>query len=66
MNIPTIGDRMKKRREELSLTQEELAGRMGCHQPDVSRLESGRQVPRVDTVQKIAAALDIPVTYFFS
>lgn len=62
----TIGERVRKRREELGLTQAALADRMGCYQPDVSRLESGQQTPRVDTMQRVADALDIPTTYFFS
>jgi transcriptional regulator with XRE-family HTH domain len=40
------------------LSQAELATRLGCAQPDVSRLELGKVDPRLSTLERYAAALD--------
>jgi transcriptional regulator with XRE-family HTH domain len=39
------------------LSQAELAERAGTKQPAIARLESGRVVPRLELLQKIADAL---------
>lgn len=51
-----------QRREELELTQTELAARVGVHQAAIARMESGRVMPRLDTAQRIAAALGLELT----
>lgn len=43
-------------RVKSGLTQEQLAERMGARQSYVARLESGRTLPSVRTLQKFAAA----------
>jgi HTH-type transcriptional regulator/antitoxin HipB len=47
---------LTRRREELRLTQDELAQRAGIKQPMLARYEKG-QVPNASTMQKLAAAL---------
>lgn len=37
------------------LTQREFAERVGIKQPQLARIESGKQVPRLDTLVKLAA-----------
>lgn len=44
------------------LTQEELARSMGTTQSALSRLESGSQVPTLDTLCRLAAILGIDFT----
>ena len=39
------------------LTQEQLAARVGTHQPSIARLESGASTPTVTFLRKVAAAL---------
>ena len=41
----TLGNKIKKRREELGLSQTELAEMTNISQPGISRLENGRYVP---------------------
>jgi len=35
------------------LTQKDLAGRAGISQPALARIEAGRVVPRIDTIQRL-------------
>jgi DNA-binding XRE family transcriptional regulator len=52
-----LARQVRELREQENLTQGELAERVGTKQPAIARLESGRVVPRLDLLQKIAAAL---------
>ena len=56
------GLRIKKYRLEKGLTQKELAERCGLFDSAIRRYESGRQNPKKETLEKIATALEIPVT----
>ena len=56
------GLRIKKYRLEKGLTQKDLAERCGLFDSAIRRYESGRQNPKKETLEKIAAALEIPVT----
>ena len=48
-----------RRRMELGLSQEELAGRMGTSHSAISRIESGQHSTSVQTLQRLAAALEM-------
>lgn len=50
-----------KLRIDLNLTQEELAKRAGVPQSVIARLESGRYLPSLRSVQKIARKLGLQV-----
>lgn len=52
-----IGQRIKIRREELGMTQQELADKSGLPQSHICRLEVGKHAPTNTTIEKIAAAL---------
>ena len=43
-------------RGTLGLSQAELAEKVGTKQPGIARLESGRVVPKIELLQKIATA----------
>ncbi len=60
-----IGERVKKKRRELSISQEELAERLGVTYQQVQRYENGMNKLNVENIQVIANALDIPVSYLF-
>ena len=53
------------RRAQLGLTQEELAERMGTSHSAISRIESGRHRTSVDTLQRLAAALETELEISF-
>lgn len=54
-----------KRRNELGLSQNELAERMGAHQSAISRIQSAERNPRLGTIIEIAEALDATVEIKF-
>ncbi|MFY9225290.1 MAG: helix-turn-helix domain-containing protein [Blastocatellia bacterium] len=56
-----LGIEIAMRREELGLTQKELANRTTIKQPMIARIEKG-QIPTLPTLQKIAQALDSSIT----
>jgi transcriptional regulator with XRE-family HTH domain len=59
---PALGQAIKLRREELSLSQEELGLRSEIHPTWISHIESGRNNPAWGSVRRIAAALGLKVS----
>lgn len=57
-----IRQRLISRRVELGLTQSELAARMGTSQSAVSDFETGRHIPRVNTLRRWAQALNMRIS----
>ena len=53
-----IAEQVANRRRELGLSQAELAKVCGTTQSAIARLESGGRPPRIDTLLKLAHALD--------
>jgi len=53
-----VADQVAERRKELELSQKELAELTGTTQSAIARLESGGRPPRIDTLLRIAEALD--------
>jgi DNA-binding XRE family transcriptional regulator len=53
-----IADQVAQRRKELDLSQAELAELVATTQSAIARLESGGRPPRIDTLLRIADALD--------
>lgn len=53
-----IADDVAARRTELGLAQKQLAERCGTTQSAIARLERGGRPPRIDTLLRIANALD--------
>ncbi len=60
-----IGERIKRLRKRAGLTQEQLAERVGLDARHLSRLEVGRHCPSLDTLERIARVLDVPLLEFF-
>lgn len=54
-----FGQRLARLRTEQGLTQEELAYRSEVHRTAIANLEKGVNVPRLDTLLKLAAALEV-------
>jgi predicted transcriptional regulator len=57
VNLPTPED-LLERREELGLTQSELAERAGVSQPLIARIEGDDVDPRLSTLRRIVNALE--------
>ena len=55
------GDMIRKYRTEKGLTQKKLGKLCGIADSNIRKYESGNQNPKIETLQKIADALDIPV-----
>lgn len=53
----TIGGRVRARRIELRMTQEDLADVMDTHAPAISYYETGTNDPRAESLKKLAEAL---------
>jgi transcriptional regulator with XRE-family HTH domain len=59
-----IGDRVRLRRQELGLTQQELAARAGGGQSSINRIENGETPdPRSSTLNALSVALKVPVAW---
>ena len=61
-----IGSRIKKERKQSKLSQEELAERLNISSSYQSRMERGVTKISLDTLGKIAEALDIPLSLLVS
>jgi transcriptional regulator with XRE-family HTH domain len=60
-----IGARIKELRRQAALTQEQLAERVKLDARHLSRLEVGRNFPSLDSLDRIAHALNQPMAEFF-
>jgi transcriptional regulator with XRE-family HTH domain len=60
MNVARqFGENLARHRKAADVSQEETSIRAGLHRTEISQLERGLRVARVDTVAKLAAALEI-------
>lgn len=62
--LKNIGRNIKKIRESKGLSQVDLIGKMdGLFDPtNISRIEAGRNNPTIYTLQRIADALEVPLS----
>jgi Zn-dependent peptidase ImmA (M78 family)/DNA-binding XRE family transcriptional regulator len=61
----TIGTRIRRTRERLGLSQQDLAGRLGYSSPaTVSHFESGDRRISIADLQAVSRALGLPVSHF--
>jgi transcriptional regulator with XRE-family HTH domain len=60
-----LGMAIKTQRVSLGISQEELAHRAGLDRTYISDLERGSRNPSIESVEKIACALDISVANLF-
>jgi transcriptional regulator with XRE-family HTH domain len=60
-----IGERIKLLRKQAGFTQEELAELVRLDARHLSRLEVGRHFPSLDSLERIAEALNVPLAEFF-
>lgn len=60
-----IGDRLRTLREEKHLSQGDIEERTGLLRCYISRVENGHTVPAVETLEKMARALEVPLYQLF-
>ena len=60
-----FGFAVKVRREELELTQEDLAERAGIHRTYLSDVERGTRNVSLINIERLAAALSLPISGLF-
>ena len=60
-----IGDRLRALREQKKLSQGHIETRTGLLRCYVSRVENGHTVPSIETLEKWARALDVPLYQLF-
>ena len=63
--VKAIGQRIRKYRNKLGLSQEALAEYAGCHATYIGQIERGEKNATLETVEKIAAALHVPLAQLF-
>jgi predicted nucleotidyltransferase/DNA-binding XRE family transcriptional regulator len=61
MTVVALDQLVRQLRERAGLTQAQLAKRAGISQPAISDYEHGRKRPRLSTLQRLAAAVDLEV-----
>ena len=59
MDAKKLGKRIRVARVEADFTQTELANKIRAKQKSISRYETGASVPTIETLTKIAGALDL-------
>ena len=60
-----IGDRLRAMREEKRLSQGDIEKRTGLLRCYISRVENGHTVPAIETLEKLARALECPLYQLF-
>lgn len=61
-----LGIRIREQRTERHMSQEELAFKAGISPAHLGQIERALKNPTIDTIAKIAAALDIPIAALFT
>ena len=60
-----IGDRLRTLREDKKLSQGDIEKRTGLLRCYISRVENGHTVPAIETLEKMARALEVPMYQLF-
>lgn len=55
----SFGENLKRQRELAGISQDELSVMASLHRTEVSQLERGLRVARIDTLVKLAACLEV-------
>lgn len=61
-----IGQRIRNYRTQKGLSQEKLAELAGCHPTYIGQLERGEKNATLESVEKIASAMDISLSELFN
>lgn len=58
----TVGERIRKIRQNKKMSQSELGNKLNVSQAMIAQYENGKRLPKNDTLFKIATALDVNMT----
>lgn len=61
----TIGQRIRSYRLQLGLSQEKVAELSGCHPTYIGQVERGEKNATLESIEKIAAAIQVPLSKLF-
>ena len=61
----SVGQRIRNYRTRQGLSQEKLAELSGCHPTYIGQVERGEKNATLESVEKIASALNIPLAQLF-
>lgn len=61
LDTAALGQRLRRRRKELGLTLAQLSDRANIAVTTIHVIEHGRGAPRLDTLLRLSAALDMPI-----
>lgn len=54
-----FGDNLARHRKRADLSQEELSLQASLHRTEISQLERGLRLPRIDTLVKLKSSLEV-------
>lgn len=63
--VENIASLIRDKRIAKGISQTKLAEMVGMQQPSIARLESGKITPSLETIERIAKALDLQVQISF-
>jgi transcriptional regulator with XRE-family HTH domain len=66
MHSMNIGETIRSFRLQKGMSQGDIEKRTGLLRCYLSRVENGHTVPSLDTLSKIAGAMELPLSHFFS
>jgi transcriptional regulator with XRE-family HTH domain len=61
----SIGQRIRQIREEKGISQGDIEKATGMLRGYISRVEHGHTIPSLETLERFAGALDVPMYQFF-
>ena len=61
----SMGDRIKERREQLGMTRDELADKIGVARSAIGNYETNYSVPKIDILYKLFDALKCDANYLY-
>jgi transcriptional regulator with XRE-family HTH domain len=64
MQFKELGHRIQTAREEKRMSQEQLAGAIGCSQSALSNYEKGKRRIYLSQLEKLSEVLEKPLDYF--
>ena len=63
---PRVGPQIRRLRQERSLTLAQVAAQSGLNVGYLSQVENDKASPSLETLAALAAALDVPITWFLA